>query len=202
MKQTVENAIKSRIFGHGKGWVFTPKHFVGLGSPEAIRFALFSLRKKKVIRRLAQGLYDYPREHKVLGTVSPSVDAIAQALSEKHGFKIQPTGAYAANLIGLSEQVPGKVIFLTDGSSNKIVVGKIEISFRHTTLKNMFAAGSREALVVQAFKFMKKEHLDSAMLERTKKVLKGSTRKEFEKNLKFAPDWIRTILFDLMENEL
>jgi hypothetical protein len=202
MSQTVENAIKSRIYGHGRGWIFTPKHFVDLGSPSAIRFVLFSLRKKNFIRRLSQGVYDYPAQHEVLGTLSPGVDAIAKALAEKYGFRIQPAGAYAANLIGISEQVPGRVIFMTDGPSKKVKVGKIEISFKHTSLNNMFAAGTPEGLVIQAFKFMGQSHIDPKVLAATKRLLKKSNRRDFEKNLKFAPAWIRKILFVLVEGEI
>ena len=202
MKQTVENAIKNRIYGHGRGWTFTPKHFIDLGSAGSIRFLLYTLRKKKFIRRISQGIYDYPANHDVLGKLSPNVDAVAKALSEKFGFRIQPAGAHAANLTGISEQVPGRVVFLTDGPSRKVKIVNLEISFRHTSLNNMFAAGSREALIVQAFIHMQKKHIDSAVLAKAKRILKGSTRKDFEKNLKHAPDWIRKILFDLMENEL
>jgi hypothetical protein len=202
MGQTVESTIKRRIYGHGRGWVFTPKHFLGLGSPTAIRFALHTLNKKGVIRRISQGLYDYPGQDELLGTLSPSVDGVAKAIAEKFGCRIQPSGAYAANVIGLSEQVPGRVIFLTDGPSKKVKIKKLEVSFRHTSLRNMHAAGSREALVIQAFKYMRKQYIDQRMLERAKKVLKGSTRKNFEKNIKYAPEWIRVLLIKLMENEL
>ncbi len=202
MTQTVETAIKSKIYGHGRGWVFTPKHFLGLGSPGAIRFVLFTLRKEDFIRRISQGLYYYPIQHETLGTLSPSVEGVAKAIAEKHGFRIQPSGAYAANAISLSEQVPGRVVFLTDGPSRKAKVGKIVISFRHTSLRNMFAAGSREGVVIQAMKFMGRQHLNQIRLDQIKRVLKGSNRKDFERNLKYAPEWIRTLLFKLMENDL
>jgi hypothetical protein len=200
--QTIENAVRSRVFGHGRGWCFTPKHFLDLGNDTSIRKALSLLQKQKVIRRIAQGLYDYTREHETLGMVSPNIDAVAKAIAEKNGAKIQPSGAYAANLIGLSEQVPGRVVFLTDGPPKKLKIGKLEINFKQATVKNMFAAGSREALVIQALKFMGKEHIDDIILRTTKKFLKRSNRKEFEKNMQFAPQWIRSLLFDLMEKEL
>lgn len=202
MAQYIVNAVKSKIYGHGRGWVFTPQHFADLGSDTGVRTALSRLQKEKVIRRVAQGIYDYPRTHKTLGILSPSVDAIAKAFAEKNGAQIQASGAYAANLIGLSEQVPGRVIFLTDGPTGKLKVGKLEISFKKTTVRNMFAAGSQEALVIQAYKFMKEKNINQIMLETTKKFLKGTTRSKFEKNLKLAPHWIRAILFELMENEL
>jgi hypothetical protein len=37
--------------------------------------------------------------------------------------RLQPSGAYAANLLGLSEQVPAKVVFLTDRASRVIATG-------------------------------------------------------------------------------
>jgi hypothetical protein len=200
--QTVENAVKSRIYGHGRGWVFTPKHFVDLGSSESIRIALFKLRNKEVIRRIFQGVYDYPRQHKILGTLSPRPEDVAAALAAKNGFRVQPAGAYAANAIGLSEQVPGKTIFLTDGPSKTFKIKNLTVYLQHTSLNNMHAAGSREALAIQAFKFMRQKHIDQYMLEKTKKLLKGSTRKDFENNIKHAPDWIRKLLLELMENEL
>lgn len=202
MSQNIINAVKSKIFGHGRGWVFTPHHFSEIGSDTGVRTALSRLQRERVIRRIAQGIYDYPRTHETLGVLSPSVDGVAKAFAEKNGAKIQASGAYAANLIGLSQQVPGRVVFLTDGPTGTVRIGKLEISFRKTSVKNMHAAGSREALVIQAFKFMREKHIDSIMLESTKKFLKGTTRKEFEKNLKFAPHWIRVRLFDLMEGEL
>ncbi len=202
MKQTVESAIKRKIYGHGRGWAFTPKHFSGLGSPEAVRFVLFNLEKQNLIRRVIRGVYDYPKQHRLLGVLSPDVDAVLKALSEKNGFKFQPTGAYAANAIGLSEQVPGQAVFLTDGPSKKFKLGKLQITLKHTSLKNMFAAGSREALAVQALKFMQQKNIDEHMLGKVKKLLKGSTRPEFERHLKYAPEWIRVMLFKLMENEL
>ena len=151
---------------------------------------------------MSQGIYDYPRIHKSLGLLSPSVDAIAKAFAEKNAAQIQASGAYAANLIGLSEQVPGKIVFLTDGPTGKVKVGKLEISFKKTTVKNMYAAGSKEALVIQAFKFMKQRYIDQTMLKTTRKFLKGTDRNKFEKNLKYAPVWIRGLLFELVENEL
>ena len=202
MPQHIENKVKSRIYGHGMGWCFTPKHFLDLGSDSSVRKALSHLQKQKLIRRIAQGLYDYPRKHKILGTIPPNIDAIARAIAEKNGAKIQPSGAYAANLTRLSDQVPGRVVFLTDGPPKKLKIGKLEISFRQTTVKNMHAAGSREALAVQAFKFMKQKHIDETMLQKIKAFLKGTTRQEFERNLKFAPQWIRSLLFRVMEGEL
>ena len=202
MAQTIVNSVKSRIYGHGRGWVFTAHDFSDLGSDPGVRTALSRLEQDKIIRRIYRGIYDYPKNHEILGPVFPSTEAVAKAYADKNGAKIQASGAYAANVIGFSEQVPAKAIFLTDGPTGKVEIKNLEIQFRKTTVKNMFAAGSREALVIQALKYMGQKHIDEFMLAKAKKLLKNSTRKEFEKNIQYAPRWIRARLFKLMENEL
>ena len=154
--------------------------------------------KKKFIRRLAQGLYDYPKKHDVLGTIPPDLNEVAKAIAEKDGVQIQPAGAHAANLVGLSMQVPGRIIFLTEGASKKVKIGNQEIIFKKTTKKNMLSAGTREGLLIQALKNLGKNHIDQKARIQISKFLKGSTEEEIKKNMKFAPAWIRTLVFEIM----
>jgi Family of unknown function (DUF6088) len=46
-----------------------------------------------------------------LGLLLPAIDAIAKALQGRDAVRLQPSGAYAANLLGLSDQVPMKFSF-------------------------------------------------------------------------------------------
>lgn len=199
MTKTVVASVKNRIIKHGQGWCFTPKHFLDLDSDTGVRSTLSRLQKDKFIRRLTQGIYEYPREHPILGTLPPKIDAVANAIAEKNGFRIQAAGAYAANLIGLSEQVPGRIIFLTNGPSKKVKIGNQEILFRTTTEKNMHSAGTKVGLVIQAFRNLGKDHIDDIVLKRTRKFLVGTNKQELIKNLKYAPQWIRTHIFSIME---
>jgi hypothetical protein len=199
LKQTVENSVKNRIFGHARGWCFTAGDFVGVGSDESVRQALSHLHKQKVIRRLAQGVYDYPKEHNVLGVVPPDLNLVAKAIAKKNGVQIQPAGAHAANLAGLSEQVPGRLVFLTEGPSRKVKIGNQEIIFKKTTSKIMSSAGTREGLIIQAFKNLGKDHIDKVIRARTRKFLQPSGERDIRKHMKFAPAWIRILVFEIME---
>ena len=199
MPQSVVAAVKNRISDHGRGWCFTPKHFLDLDSDTGVRSALSRLQRDKMIRRLAQGLYEYPRKHDELGTLPPQVDEVAKAIAEKNGIRVQPAGAYAANLIGLSEQVPARIIFLTNGPTKKIKIGKLDIQFRTTTEKTMHPAGTKVGLVIQAFRSLGKTHIDDIVRTRTQRFLNGTTRQELETNLKYAPQWIRSIVFNVMK---
>src|SRR5260370_1727908 len=106
--QSVDSRILARIHGRGHGPVFVPSDFLDLGSREAVDLALHRLTRKGTIRRLARGVYDFPKEHSVLGLLAPSADTVARALAGRDRTRLQPAGAYAANILGLSEQRPWK----------------------------------------------------------------------------------------------
>ena len=122
--QSIDSRIIATIQGRGRGSVFVPDDFAGIGSREAIAIALHRLARKGTIRHLARGVYDFPKQHPVLGPLSPSADVVARALAGRERTRLQPAGAYAANALGLSEQVPARAVFLTDGPSRTVVSGR------------------------------------------------------------------------------
>src|SRR6267154_3405487 len=128
--QSIDSRILVRIHGRGRGSVLVPGGFLDIGSREAVDLALHRLARKGTIRRLARGVYDFPKEHPVLGLLSPSPDSVAQALAGRDRTRLQPAGAYAANILGLSEQVPAKAVFLTDGPSRTVKIGPMTIQLR------------------------------------------------------------------------
>ena len=197
MSKSIVSAVKARILSHGRGWCFTPKHFQDLESATGVRSALSRLEHDKVIRRLTQGLYEYPREHGVLGTLPPQIEEVAKAFAEKNGLRIQPSGAYAANLVGLSEQVPGRVVFLTNGPAKKLKIGKLEVVFRTAREKSLHASG-KVGLVIQSLRNLGKAHVDEIVRARLRRFLKGTNPQELKKNMKYAPQWVRNVVFKIM----
>jgi Family of unknown function (DUF6088) len=65
-----------------------------------------------------------PCRPNIPGMLSPDIKKVAAALAGKHRIRLQPAGAYATNLLGLSEQVPAKVVLLTDGPSRTVKIGR------------------------------------------------------------------------------
>ena len=118
------------------------------------------------IRRLAPGMYDYPRQHSKLGDLLPTPEMVAQALADKDSSRIQPSGAYAANLLGLSEQVPAKVVFLTDATDRQLKVGRQEVILKRTTPRNMATAGRISGLVIQALRHLGQHHVDELVIDK------------------------------------
>lgn len=150
-----------------------------------------------MLRRLARGLYEYPREHPELGTLSPDIEKIAKALAGKDQIRMQPAGAYATNLLGLSEQVPAKVIFLTDGASRTVKIGQQEIQLRRTTPRNMAAAGKLSGLIMQAFRHLGQAHITAERLAHLKRTLPAKERQQLLKDLRLAPAWMHRLFHEL-----
>jgi hypothetical protein len=192
--QTADFKVRSRIYGHGKGWVFTPNSFRGVGSRDAIDSAISRLWKEGTIRKLARGLYDYPVQDPVLGTVAPSADQIARALVVRDVIRLQPSGAYAANILGLSEQVPSRVVFLTDGPARKVVLGKREIILQHTTPRNMATAGRKSGMIIQALRYLGKDQVDDRVMAILRRQISDEERPKIHKDLRHAPEWIADLL--------
>jgi len=192
--QSIDSKILSRIYGRGKGCVVTPGDFLDLGSRQAVDLALHRLANKGTLRRLARGLYDYPRIDPELGLLSPTIDTIVKALKGRDKILLQPSGGYAANLLGLSDQVPMKVVFLTDGPARRVQIGKQLIMLKHTTPRAMASAGRVSGVVIQALRHIGKRQVDDAVVANLQKRLTANDKKQLLKDIRYAPAWIAAIL--------
>jgi len=196
---SVENSVASSIRQRGRGAVFVPADFLEFGSRQSVDVALHSLTRAGKIRRLARGLYDVPKKHPVLGTLLPPADAVAQAIAGRDHTRIQPAGAYAANILGLTEQVPAKVMFLTDGPSRTVSIGPMTIQLRHTTPRNMMTAGRLSGLLIQAFRELGQQHISQERIAFLRKTIPSQKRRSILKDINLAPAWMRPLFRAIAE---
>ena len=200
--KSIFNQILSRVYGHGRGWVFTPNDFKDLGSRNAIASALKRHKQSGRIRQLARGLYDYPKRDPQLGLLLPHADDIAKALAGRDATRLQPTGAYAANLLGFSTQVPMKVTYLTDGRSRIVQVGNQQIILKRTTPRNMATAGKVSGLVIQALQHLGQKNVDDQVVAQLARHLDAQDRLQLMKDIRYAPAWIADIFHELAAMEI
>lgn len=198
-KQSTSTSTRviDRITDRGPGWIFTPADFADLGTSQAVRLALMNAERSGAIRRLARGLYEMPRKHTKLGKLAPSVDAVAMALQSRDASRLQPTGAYAANLLGLSEQVPARIIFFTDGRPRTVTVGNQQIVLLRRSTRTMATAGRTSGLVISALDYLGKENVDSGIINQLRAKLSPEDRRKLLADARYAPAWIGDILRSL-----
>jgi len=172
-----------------------------LGSRNAVASALKRYKQAGVITALARGLYYYPRTDPQLGQLEPSNEQIARALAGRDAIRLQATGAYAANLQGLSDQVPTTVVYLTDGRSREVMVGDRRIILKRSSPRTMATAGRTSGLVIQALRHLGKDQVTEETISRIRERLTHTELRQMEKDIPYAPAWIGEIMRGLAASE-
>jgi hypothetical protein len=193
----VENKIAEALKSYPKGSVLFVDDFLDYGNPESVKKALLRLKEKEILVRLAHGIYLYPKIDKELGILFPSTEDIAKAIARRDKARIVLTGVQALNKLGLSTQVPMKVVYLTDGAARSIKVGKRTITFKKTSPKNLLAKGEISSLVIQALKTIGQSKVDNVIILKIHKLLKKEKSENILSDTKLAPAWIKKILMQV-----
>jgi len=192
--QSVEKRIEKSIKAKPRGTLVLSSDFLLYGTPKAVQKSLERLEDKGVIIRVAQGIYVRPKISKLIGSLTPSAEEVAEAVAKRDRMRTVPTGSYALNALGLSTQVPMNIVLLTDGSPREIKVGRRTIKFKKTTPKNLLAKGKISRLAIQALK----EIGNGKVTEEEEQIIVDLLRKENIKELKhdiaLAPVWIQKIM--------
>lgn len=190
----IDKPMIARIRRRGSDWVFTATDFLDLGTRPAVDKALSRMAAAGTIQRAARGLYYVSRPHPIVGVTGPNINNVALALAGKGGTKLQPTGAYAANLLGLTEQVPAKVVFLTDGRSKHVRVGKLDVRLKQTSPRILATAGTVSGMVIQALRYLGRAHVTDETVQRLNRRMSDADRKQLLKGAASAPLWIGNIM--------
>ena len=190
----VENKIAKVLKSYRKGSVLFVDDFLDYGNPESVKKALLRLKEKEILVRLAHGIYLYPKIDTEFGVLFPSTEDIAKAIARRDKARIILTGVQALNKLGLSSQVPMKVVYLTDGAARIIKVGKRTITFKKTSPKNLLAKGEISGLVIQALKTMGQSKVDNGIILKIQMLLKKEKSENIINDAKLAPAWINKLL--------
>lgn len=183
--KSIENQIISRIYARGWSCCFSAIDFVLLAPRPIIDVALSRLSKKGTIRRVLRGIYDYPKYSGLLKQdMSPDLDQVAAALARKFGWYIQVTGPTAINYIGLSTQVPGRYIYVSNGPKRKYIIGKRTLEFEHKALKELGFKLKESAIIVQAIKSLGEENINDETILKIRKWLDPKLRSSLLKDTK------------------
>lgn len=195
---SVANKIIDKIQQDGPGSVFTSSDFIDLGSRQAVDTALSRLVTQGAIRRLSRGLYDYPKKHHLLGDLLPSLDDVALVIARDTNSTIQISGARALYLLGLTNQVPAQSVYLTDGRSRDIQIGGATLTLRHTSPKMMTGAGSKAGTILQAIRYLGKNHLNDNVLDKLTQQLDNADKQDLKNISRYAPGWAKPSINKLL----
>lgn len=198
---TIQDLILKRIRGRGRGAVFTPKDFLDLGSRDSVDQALSRLYRKGIIRRLDRGVYDYPVVSQRVGNRSPDPYAVAKSVAGRLHARIQHSGAYAAHVLGLSDQVPARPVFLTDGPSRTIQAGNHKVILKHIGRRSMIGAGSITGHVQHALRYLGQSEIDENVIRLLRQRLSDGDKRRLQNDAPNLPAWIQNAIRDVVETD-
>jgi len=189
--QPAKIRILARIERFRPGKTFAAKDFLDIASRGMVDVTLASLARSAKIRRIRRGLYDVPKKNPALGGVlSPDVDEAARTLARRYRWKIVPEGAWAANLLGISTQVPARIVYLSDGPARKIQIGRRTIHFKHARPQALAGGAGAPGLVVQALRYLGKGAVNRRLISRLRRILSEADRRKLVRATRFGVDWI------------
>lgn len=193
-------AIMKRMNAHGRGrWVCTPKDFLDIGSRGAVDQALSRLVRAGRLRRAGRGLYDLPRISTVLNRPAPvDLDAAVAALARRDGIRILPDGATAAHRLGLTNAVPARASYVTDGATRTIKIDGGTVRFRHAGPRVMRWAGRPAASAVQAMRWLGPDAVrDVRVVSTLKRCLPDAAKRDLSRNGRDLPGWALSVVRDI-----
>ena len=190
-----DNALRERILTLERGAIFFPSDFEDIATDTAIRQTLSRMVKRGEIIRVSRGIYCHPRTNPALGldVIPPSAEDIAQRIAERDKVKIIPTGDQALNQLGLSTQVPGNAVYITNGARKKINIGKgRNIVFRESNELRIFEFESKiMMLAVSAMRSIGKDKIGSDILTVIREIVGKISPETYNHDIRLAPAWVR-----------
>lgn len=194
MKNTEMQSIKNRIKKLSYGSAFVVSDFTDIASYENAKKCLLRLEKDQVIRRVLRGVYDKPFYSQLIGEYSfPNIEEVAAAIARNYNRIIAPSGIAALNLLGLSTQVSNTYEYYSSGQYKNYTVGKIMISFKHKSSKELFNFSYKSSLVIQAIKEIG-PNIDEETITRIRNHLNLKEKERLLKEASETTKWVYEIV--------
>jgi hypothetical protein len=184
--ESINKQIEKIIHQSKEGDIFLTSDFKDLGTTTAIRKSLSRFVEMGIIDRMGKGIYVKPKQHKIFGKILPSIEDVALILAKKEHVKIMPTGQYALNKVGLSNQVPMKLIFLTNGTFKKIQFDKSELIFKPTTSKKLAMIGEITSLLFLGLEELDLENLTYTEMGKIKTLIEKEDPEKLKHDLRLV----------------
>lgn len=200
--------LLARVLAAPTSRVWTPADFAYLGTRAAVDKALQRLAAGGQLRRIDRGLYDRPTINALTRRPnSPDYRQVLDALARRDGVRMLVDGLTAANDLGLTEAVPGRVVVHTDTRRRSIKLGNLAIDFRHTAPSRLYWAGRPAMRVVQALHWLK--DMLPGDVDRVRARLRNvladpqhgpAIKRDLVDGFGTLPAWMQTFLRDLVED--
>ena len=194
--------VSKRILEHAaqlpEGTPLSAKELLHLGSRAAVDQALSRLVSREKLMRVSRGIYVRPIEGR-FGVRAPSTSKVVEEYARLKGETITSHGAAAANALGLTTQVPARMVYLTSGPSRKLTVGSQTVELRHAPRSQLALSGSSAGNVIRVLAWLGPSHA-SETLRKIKPKLTEAELREIALARRFVPAWMAKEVSEIVVN--
>lgn len=190
--------LRSEVAQRPSGSVFSTQDLLAEGrlgmSRPALDIALKRLVDEGDLVRAGRGVFAIPERHAVLGNLPPNLESVAAAIARRSGDTILPSGAEAANRLGLTTQVPGRPVFYTTGRASRRTAGTQRYELRHRSAR-LAQADPNVAAIIEALRTLGKSRAnDRSVVRQMQRSLSDSDKERLRRQAHLAPGWMQPIL--------
>jgi len=184
--------VAERILSHAKslpeGALIGAKELLHLGKRPAVDQALRRLQKSHELMRLARGLCVLPIKTR-FGVRAPSPEKVVEPLASARAETIVPQGAAAANALGLTTQVPTKLVYLSSGPTRHFKHGAQAVEIKHSPQWMLLPTKPAAGQAVRALAWLGEQEAGEA-LKVLKRNLPESNLQELVAVRRALPPWM------------
>ena len=128
----------------------------------------------------------------------PSPDELVRAWAKNNGLKVVPSGASAANALGLSTQVPAKIIYYTNGRIQTLKLGPYKVQLLNRGPKTTDVSGRTAPLVLQALRHIGRGGVRPEIVHRLQATLSQKDKAELKRNLHRTAAWMQPVITEIV----
>ena len=185
-------SLPAAIIEHSRllpeGGILAPNEFLHLASRAAVDKAFSRLAKGGELMRISRGLYVAPVTGR-FGKRAPATEKVVSAIASKSHQVIALSGARAANLLGLTQQVSIKEVFITGGRPRTLQFGKIQVRIEHAPQWQVALGATITGDAVRALAWLGKPHAQEAVAK-LRTCLSSSDWQVLKSHRSNLPPWM------------
>ena len=171
------------------GEPFTTASLLGLGMRATVDQTLRRLAQSGRIMPVSRGVFVRPKVNRFVGPVKPAPFKIAEAIARSTGAVIQPHGAEAARVFGLTTQMQTQPVYLTTGPTRRVKVGQLVVTLKHAAPRKFGLAG-RPGLALSALRYLGKEGVTLETIETVRRQLEPEEFEALRSATGLMPAWL------------
>lgn len=191
-KVSLTDEILRQAQSQSEGVPILAKSLLHLGNRSAVDQALSRLEHQGVLFKVGWGLYVLPVETR-FGRRAPSVEKTIDGIASVSGELIANSGAMAANVLGLTDQVSLTHVFLTSGSSRTLTLSYAEVELRHAPSWQLLLSGRRAGDAIRALAWLGRAKAGATIDEIWSRLSEVERRELLEVRAQL-PSWLAALV--------